>query len=313
MPGMTDLGSISFDIGSKKSPGDQEIAELAERQHGVVAAWQLLATGFGRAAIQYRLGSGSLHQLFRGAYAVGHPAVSPRGRIMAAVLACGEEAHASHHAGTYAWGVRRSERRLVDVTVPRSRHGQRGIRLHRVRNLHSGDLAVVDNIPVTSVARTILDQAEELQPHELANLVTDFESRRLFDLRELERTIERNPGRRGIKPLRAVMAGYREPPITRSDAEKLLLRVCDGAGLPRPQTNVIVAGHRVDAVWPEQRLVVEVDSRTHHLTVAAFEEDRRRDADLMLAGYRVLRITWRRLCDEPRQVVATLRALLGVA
>jgi very-short-patch-repair endonuclease len=162
------------------------------------------------------------------------------------------------------------------------------------------------------VARTILDQAELLQPHELANLVTDVESRRLFDLRELERTIARNPGRRGIKPLRTLMARYREPPITRSDAEKLLLRLCASAGLPRPQTNVIVAGHRVDAVWPEQRLVVEVDSRTHHLTVAAFEEDRRRDADLMLAGYRVLRITWLRLHYEPREVVATLRALLGL-
>ena len=309
---MTDLGSISFDIRSKESPGAERIAELAERQHGVVAVRQLLEIGFGRAAIQYRLSSGSLHQLFRGAYAVGHPSVSPRGRIMAAVLASGDDALASHHAGTYVWGARRSERGVVDVTVRRSRHGQSGIKLHRVRYLHPDDRAVVDNIPVTSVARTILDQAETLQPHELANLVTEFESRRLFDLRALERTIARNPGRRGIKPLRALLAGYSEPAVTRSEAEKLLLRVCAGAGLPRPQTNLIVAGHRVDALWPEQRLVVEVDSRTHHMTAAAFEDDRRRDADLMLAGYRVLRLTWRRLRYEPEAVVATLRALLGL-
>jgi very-short-patch-repair endonuclease len=309
---MTDVGSISFDIRSKESPGDEELGALAARQHGVVAIWQMTAMGFGRAAIQHRLGGGSLHRLFRGAYAVGHPSISPRGRIMAAVLACGEDGVASHHAGTYAWGVRRTERRLIDVTVPRSRHGQRGIRLHRVRSLDPSDRAVVDVIPVTSVARTILDQAELLQAHELANLVTDFESRRLFDLRELERTIARNPGRRGIKPLRALMAGYVEPAITRSEAERLLLRVCAGAGLPRPQTNVIVAGRRVDAVWPEHWLVVEVDGRRHHMTAAAFEEDRRRDADLMLAGYRVLRITWRRLCDEPYAVVETLRALLGL-
>jgi very-short-patch-repair endonuclease len=210
------------------------------------------------------------------------------------------------------WGVRRGERSTIDVTAPRSRHGQRGIKLHRVRSFDPNERKVVDAIPVTSVARTILDQAESLQLHELANLVTEFEARRLFDLRELERTILRNPGRHGIKPLRELMASYVEPAITRSDAEKLLLRVCAGGGVPQPQTNVIVAGHRVDAVWLEQWLVVEVDSRTHHMTTAAFEEDRRRDADLMLAGYRVLRITWRRLCDEPRAVVETLRALLGL-
>jgi hypothetical protein len=309
---MVDLGSNSFDIHSKESPGGQALAELAERQHGVVASRQLLEIGLGRAAIQYRLASGSLHQLFRGVYAVGHASVSPRGRILAAVLASGEDAVASHHTGAYVWVVRRGERTMIDVTAPRSRHGQRGIRMHRVRNLHPDERTVVDGIPVTSVARTLLDLAEVLQPHELANTVTEAESRRLFDLREVERTIVRNPGRRGIKPLSALLAAYAEPPITRADSEKLLLRVCAGGGVPQPQTNVIVAGHRVDALWPEQRLVVEVDSRTHHLTVAAFEEDRRRDADLMLAGYRVLRITWRRLRDEPAAVAATLRALLGL-
>src|SRR4051794_2288005 len=161
---MVDLGSISFDIRSKESPGDQALADLAERQHGAVAIWQLLGMGFGRAAIQYRLGSGSLHQLFRGAYAVGYPSISPRGRIMAAVLACGDDAVASHHSGTYVWGVRR-KRMMVDVTVRRSRHGQRGIKLHRVRYLDPDDCAIEDGIPVTSVARTILDRAEVLQPH----------------------------------------------------------------------------------------------------------------------------------------------------
>src|SRR3954452_10732734 len=185
---MVDLGSISFDIRSKESPGDQAIAALADQQHGVVAIWQLLEIGFGRAAIQCRLASGSLHQLFRGAYAVGHASVSPRGRILAAVLACGEDAAASHHAGAYVWVFRRGERSTIDVTAPRSRHGQRGIRMHRVRNLHPEERTVVDAIPVTSVARTLLDLAEVLQPHELANTVTEAESRRLFNLREVERT-----------------------------------------------------------------------------------------------------------------------------
>jgi very-short-patch-repair endonuclease len=308
---MNDLGSISLDIQGKESPGDREIAELADRQHRVVALAQLLALGFGRGAIEYRVSQGRLHQLFRGVYAVGCASLTARGRIMAAVLACGPDAVASHHAAALVWGLRQSDRSAVDVTTRRGCHGQSGIRVHRVRRLHPEDRTVADGIPLTSVARTILDQAEVLQPHQLANVVTEAEARRLFDLRAVERTIARNPGRRGIKPLRLLLAGYVEPPVTRSDFEDELLHVCDRASLPRPQTNVIVVGHRVDAVWLDARLVVELDSRTHHMTVAAFEEDHRRDADLMLAGYRVLRITWRRLRAEPATVAATIRALLA--
>jgi very-short-patch-repair endonuclease len=108
-----------------------------------------------------------------------------------------------------------------------------------------------------------------------------------------------------------VLTGYAEPPITRSELERRFIALCDRFGIPRPATNVIVAGREVDGVWHEARLVVEIDSREHHMTTVAFEEDRARDADLMLAGYRVLRITWRRLRDEPEAVAETLRALLA--
>jgi hypothetical protein len=184
--------------------------------------------------------------------------------------------------------------------------------VHAVHRLHPDDRAVVDGVPVTSLARTLLNLAEVLQQSELANAVTEAESRRLFDLRAVERVIARNRGRCGIRPLTKVLAGYREPPVTRSDLERDFLRLCAEAGIPLPQTNLIVAGHRVDALWLDQRLVVELDSRTHHMTTAAFEEDRKRDADLMLAGYRVVRITWRRLRDEPAVVAEMVRRLLAV-
>src|SRR4051794_18369868 len=132
---MTDLGSIHLDNPGKQSPGHEEIAELAGRQHGVVASRQLFALGFTRGAMEYRVASGSLHQLYRGVYAVGWAGVSPLGRVMAAVLACGPAAVASHHAAVFAWALRVGLRALVDVTAPRSRHGQAGIRLHRVRSL----------------------------------------------------------------------------------------------------------------------------------------------------------------------------------
>jgi hypothetical protein len=164
---------------------------------------------------------------------------------------------------------------------------------------------------VTSVARTFLDQAEVLQPHQLANMVTEAEARRVFDLRAIERMMARSPGRRGLKPLAKVIAGYLEPPVTKSEFERFFLLLCADAGIPLPQTNLLIAGHRVDAVWLDARLVVELDSRKHHLTTAAFEEDRRRDADLQLAGYRVIRITWRRMREEPREVVELLWGMLA--
>jgi hypothetical protein len=140
---------------------------------------------------------------------------------MAAVLACGREAVASHHAAALLRGLRPTSRTAVDVTVPgRSRRGRRGIVVHSVRSLDRADRAVVDLIPVTSVARTILDEAEVLQAQQLANVVAEAERRRLFDLRELERTLVRNPGRRGIRPVRELMAAYAEPPITWSEAER---------------------------------------------------------------------------------------------
>ena len=83
------------------------------------------------------------------------------------------------------------------------------------------------------------------------------------------------------------------------------------AGLPRPETNVRVEGHEVDAIWREQRLIVEFDGYATHGTRRSFEEDRRRDQQLVAKGWRVVRITWRQLTDEPIAVVARLAAALA--
>jgi very-short-patch-repair endonuclease len=309
---MTDLVSLELDIRGQKTPGARKIGWLADRQHGVVAHWQLVRLGFGRNSIQHGLSSGRLYQLYRGVYAVGHTSLSWRGRVLAAVLACGVDAVASHQSAGMLEGVRQSARAVVDVTVPgRSRRSRSGIAVHAVRVLHPDDRTIVDGIPVTSIPRTLLDLAEVLQPRQLRRTIEDAEKLRVLDLRALERLMARSPGRRGLKPLRAVLAEYVEAPITRSELERLFAELLERAGIERPQMNVIVAGREVDAVWHAARLIVELDSRTHHMTTAAFEEDRRRDADLMLAGYRVLRITWRRLRDEPEEVAATVRELLA--
>jgi very-short-patch-repair endonuclease len=107
-----------------------------------------------------------------------------------------------------------------------------------------------------------------------------------------------------------LLGDYREPPFTRSELERRFVDLCRAAGLPVPSTNIWIVTGEVDAAWPDRRLVVELDG-CHHRTAAAFERDRERDAQLQLAGYRVLRVTARRLERDPEGVVATVTALLG--
>jgi very-short-patch-repair endonuclease len=116
---------------------------------------------------------------------------------------------------------------------------------------------------------------------------------------------------RGQAPaLRAALAILDEPQVTRSEAERRLLELIRAAGLPAPHCNARVLGLEVDMVWPDLRMVVEIDGYAFHGTREAFERDRGRDARLLAAGYRVLRVTWRQIVDEPLRVIATIAAVL---
>jgi very-short-patch-repair endonuclease len=174
---------------------------------------------------------------------------------------------------------------------------------------HQDDRAVVEGIPVTTVARTLLDLAE-VAPARIERALEAAERMGFFDLRKVEALMDRNPGRRGSRILGAALDTYRDPSLTRSELERRFLRLCRRAGLPAPATNIWIAGQEVDAVWCDKRLVVELDSHEFHRTRAAFERDRVRDGDLQLAGYRVLRVTHRRLRDEPNVIVSMVRSLL---
>ncbi len=296
------------------SAPDRLIAELAGRRHGVVSLEQLLDSGLGRGAIAHRVRTGRLHPIHRGVYAVGHRALSREGRWLAAVLACGDGAVLSHGCAAHLLGLRPSSAAIADVTID-SRAGRRrraGIRVHRPRvPVHASERTLHEGIPVTSVARTLLDLAELVSHPSLARAVERAEALGLFDLRAVQDTLERHRTRRGAARLRAVLDAYRADVLTRSDLEATLLALCAAHDVAPPATNARVAGHEVDFVWRAQRLIVETDGRLHHATAAAFERDRARDARLTVAGYRVVRFTHRQVTREPAHVVATLHALLG--
>ena len=288
--------------------------DLAARQHGLVTRAQLLGLGFGDAAIRHRLATGRLHRVARGVYAVGRPQVTRHGRWMAAVLACGADAVLSHRAAGAHHGLRPASAGSIDVTLPRTtgRKSRRGIALHRVASLRAEDRSVHEGIPVTSVARTLFDLASVVSPTAVERAVEESERLRLFDLRAVESVMDRHPRQAGSAVLRAILAEYSvDHELTRSELERLFLRLCQARGIPRPVVNRVVGPFEVDFSWPGQPLLVECDGRDTHGTSAAFERDRARDAWLTARGYRVVRFTWAGIVRRPDEVAALLRQLLG--
>jgi very-short-patch-repair endonuclease len=269
---------------------DAIVGTIARRQHGVITFRQLLDAGLGPSSVALRVRAGRLHRLHRGVYAVGHRALTHRGRWLAAVLACGEGAVLSHTDAAALWLLLPPARHPgpVHVTVPGTggRCRRSGIALHRSSTLTRTELTRRFAIPVTRPARTIADLARVL-PKEQVEAAAD--RARLFGL---------HLGDRG-----------REAP-TRSPLERRLLALCRRHRLPTPEVNVWIGPDRVDFLWRRERLVVETDGWGTHRTRAAFEADRARDARLKLAGYEVVRFTDRQLREEPERVAATLRALL---
>jgi very-short-patch-repair endonuclease len=287
---------------------DRAIGALAERQHGVVSRAQLLELGVGRDAIDRRLKPGRLCPVHRGVYTIGHRLLAQDGRWMAAVLACGPDAVLSHRAAAALWGMRGGTR--VEVTVPSGRCARDGIQVHR-SVLPADERTTHRGIPTTTVPRTLLDLSAVVTKRHLRGALREAEHLRLSDPLSLRDLIARYPRRPGLKAIKALVAeGSVGARIIRSELEERFQDFLVRAGLPLPQTNVVIEGYEVDCVWPEQRLIVELDGHASHSPTHAFELDRARDRRLEAAGWRVIRITWRQLEQEPDLVEADLRRLL---
>lgn len=296
-----------------KEERERELAELATRQHGVLGRRQLLARGFSEATMKRWLRSGRLHRLHREAFAFGHSRVYRRGHLMAAVLACSDGAVLCHRCAAELWELVRRQRGPIDVNAPAGRQyrpGRLRIRLHRCK-LRPEEATSHDGIPVTTVARTLFDFAEVAPYDEIKRAAEAADRRNLLRLRELESVCERGRGRRALRPVRQLLVELGAPAEGRSPLEIRFAEFIRAHGIPTPAQNVLVLGHEVDALWPKAKLVVELDSWEHHGHRAAFERDRARDPKLLLAGYRTIRITHRRLDDEPDQLAEEIRQLLS--
>jgi very-short-patch-repair endonuclease len=274
-----------------------ELAELVARQWGVVTRTQLMGLGKRSKGISDWVRSGRLRRLYRGVYAVGHDRLRLEGRWLAAVFACGPGAVLSHRDAAQLWELRQSQSGLIDVTVP-SRNGRRpqpGIRLHRTARLQPDEVTVRHGIPVTTVARTLLDLADVLDRQALKRVITEAEYTNQFDLTAINAAVENNPGRRSAK-LMAAATGRRHR--TRSVLEQRFLSLLERHRVEEPKTGVSIAGYEADFVWREVGLAVELDGFAAHKTRATFNADRLRDRRLWTAGVRTMRLTSEALDDE---------------
>jgi len=167
-------------------------------------------------------------------------------------------------------------------------------------------------IPVTSPARTILDLAATLRQADLEYVLDRMEILELTDYPSLAALARAHTGHRGAHKLLATMRAHdagTNP--TRSGLEVLFRQLCHDHGLPQPRVNTSVEGKEVDFLFEPARLIVETDSWRYHKTRRAFENDRARDALTTAAGYRTLRVTDRRLTNDPAAVAAAIAATLA--
>jgi very-short-patch-repair endonuclease len=291
---------------------EEGLAELARRQHGVVARRQLLAMGFSESAIARRVRVGRLHAVYVGVYAVGHPLLSRDARWLAAVLACGRHAALGYRTAAFEWSLRRGESRLIEIVVAHGAPRRRaGVRVHRHPGLSQLEVRTERGIRVTTPARTILDYTAVATERELEYALDQAEIQELTDYPALDAIARAHPRHRGSTRLRRTLDAYETgTAMTRSDLEKAFLALCERHGLPRPLVNQPLLGMTVDFVFAEQRLAVETDSWRWHRGRSAFERDRARDAVLAAAGWRTLRFTDRQIELAERSVVRALTTAL---
>jgi hypothetical protein len=247
--------------------------------------------------VEHWLAVGRLHGLYRGVYAVGHTALRLEGRRLAAVLACGPGAVLSHVSAAAHWGLLHTAAAKIDVTVAANRRARGAIRLHRTRSLDARDTTTHEHIPITTIARTLLDLAATTNEHRLERALAQAHHLRIYDHTQITDVLARANGHRGTTAL-AQATAREDPTLTASDWEVRMLALIREAGLPEPLVNhaLDAPDHgycRPDFYWPAHNLIVETDGWETHGTRPAFEHDRAKDAALTAAGFRVVRFAWR--------------------
>ncbi|HEX5614425.1 MAG TPA: type IV toxin-antitoxin system AbiEi family antitoxin domain-containing protein [Acidimicrobiia bacterium] len=294
---------------------DVRMFTTAAGQHGLVTVRQLLEIGMSRESVARRRRTGMLRAVRRGVFAVtSHPTTREQS-LLAAVLAAGPTAALSHLSAAGLWGLVAPEPGMIEVTTVLERSPRLpGVRCHRSGLLVDLDRTRVRGVPVHSVERTAADLSGRLASDELGRLIDDAIRRRLTTYSRLWRVHERLPRAPGRSPRRfADVLLARTPGLADRESvlEDRVYEVIRAAGLPLPvpQFRITIGGRRrrIDFAYPDQRIAIEVDGYDVHRTRSAFDDDRARGNEIVLAGYRLLRFTSRstdaEIVDQVRRAI----------
>lgn len=294
---------------------DVMVGMIAARQYGLITLGQARAAGVTEGQVRRRLATHEWRRLRPGVFAlVGAPSTWEQA-VRASVFAAGHGAVASHLCAAALHGFPDARRDIVEVTAPVGRNPKiRGLRIHRTQSLPSYDVRVVDGIPVTSYARTLVDCTGQLSLGQIARALDAGLVRHEVTVWSVERSLSalrQAPGRHPSKLW--TLVGERTTESGRADSrpEIRILRVLSDAGLPEPalQHRVKVGGqrYRLDLAYPDQKVAIEYDGWDAHRSRTSFDSDRKRDRLLQLAGWVVLRFTSQ---TSDAEVVETLRAFV---
>jgi hypothetical protein len=278
---------------------------LAGSQHGVVTRAQLLGAGITLAELEHRLGTGALLPVHRGVYRVGHRAPSVEARYLAAVMACGEGALLSGRAAAHLYGLIKGPAPAPEVTT-RTQRRVPGVTTRRSRQPDPG--TTWRNIPITTVARTLVDVAADLPLDALARACHEAGVKHRTTPRHVEAVLARRPNTPGARKLHSILRG--DTRVTLSKLEKRFLQLLRQEGLALPQTNRPAGGRRVDCRWPQQDLTIELDSYQFHNSRHAWEQDRHREREARARGDEFRRYTYGDVFEYPAHMLTELRALL---
>ncbi|MBS1863668.1 MAG: DUF559 domain-containing protein [Actinobacteria bacterium] len=267
----------------------------------------LESLGFGHRSIEHRVASGRLHLVSRGVYAVGRRELTPDGRWMAAVLACGDGAVLSHCSAAELWGIGHEVRGRIDVTIRRrSKITRRGIKVRARPSLASRSLTRRHGIPVTNVVQTLIDLATELPPLRQERAVNEADKLDLVDPETLRHELHGHKGQPGVKTL-ATLLDRHTFRLSDSDLEILFRPLALAAGLPLPLTKHRVLDYEVDFFFPDHDLIVETDGLRYHRTPSQQARAAKRDQVHTAAGFAVLRFTHWQIAHGADEVTAILR------
>jgi predicted transcriptional regulator of viral defense system len=283
------------------------VAAIAAEQWGVIDIRQLSACGVGRSMASRWTAEGRLHRVYRGVYAVGHPALPVEGELTAALFHVGPGATISHETAAWWWGLIEEQPRELDISVTTRRRATQRLRTHTRRQL---DRTWHRRLPVTTVPQTFLDLAAATTVSCVRRALAEAEFRGVVNLDAVSAVLGR--GRPGSATLRVALSRH-EPALARSRSrlEAAFFALCETAGLPLPELNAPLLGYKIDALWRDQLVAVELDGYEGHRTRAQLERDHQRDLTLRLAGFVVLRYTWEQITRNREEVIVDLTCALS--